>query len=52
MLNVLHEAAEATVDGAEDGRLLLDGIVREGARQVPAAVSQAEVTAYVGAHAD
>lgn len=39
-------------DGAVGGSSLLDAIVRDGARQMLAAALQAEVAAYVDAHAD
>jgi putative transposase len=50
MLTVVHDAEEAT--GNEAGRRsLLDEIVRDGARQMLAAALQAEVAAYIDAHA-
>lgn len=52
MLKVVHDAGEFTAGDAEDGRSLLDEIVREGARQMLAAALQAEVAAYIEAHAD
>lgn len=52
MLKVVHDAGEFTRDRAEDGGSLLDEIVREGARQMLAAALQAEVAAYIEAHAD
>lgn len=52
MLKVVHDAGEFTADLAGDGRSLLDEIVREGARQMLAAALQAEVAAYIEAHAD
>jgi transposase-like protein len=51
MLKVVHDAGEFTRDRAEDGGSLLDEIVREGARQMLAAALQAEVAAYIEAHA-
>ncbi|HLR96751.1 MAG TPA: IS256 family transposase [Jiangellaceae bacterium] len=53
MLKVVHDAAvsnENTTEAA--GGSLLDEIVRNGARQMLAAALQAEVAAYVEAHAD
>jgi putative transposase len=50
MLTVVHDAEEA--NGNEAGRRsLLDEIVRDGARQMLAAALQAEVAAYIEAHA-
>lgn len=49
MLKVVHDAEEA---GEPAGGSLLDGIVRDGARQMLAAALQAEVAAYVEAFAD
>ena len=46
MLTVVHGAASSNVDGGAS-RSLLDGIVRDGARQMLAAALQAEVAAYV-----
>ena len=52
MLKVVHGAESANDNGiAEAGRSLLDEIVRDGARQMLAAALQAEVAAYVAAHA-
>jgi len=50
MLKVVDEAVEYS--GNTVGRSLLDEIVREGARAMLAAALQAEVAAYVEAHAD
>jgi putative transposase len=50
MLKVVHDA-EASSENAAGGSLL-DEIVRDGARQMLAAALQAEVAAYVAAHAD
>ncbi len=44
MLTVVHDAESANDN---DGRSLLDEIVRDGARQMLAAALQAEVAAYV-----
>src|SRR5271167_4034760 len=50
MLTVVHDTDEANAsDGG--GRSLLDEIVRDGARQMLAAALQAEVAAYIDAHA-
>jgi putative transposase len=51
MLTVVHdqECSNAKNDGV--GRSLLDEIVRDGARQMLAAALQAEVAAYIDAHA-
>ncbi len=48
MLKVVQEADDAVATG----RSLLDEIVRDGARAMLAAALQAEVAAYVAAHAD
>ena len=48
MLKVVHDGAESN----EASGPLLDEIVRDGARQMLAAALQAEVAAYVDAHAD
>jgi putative transposase len=48
MLKVVHEESEPNEAG---GSSLLDEIVRDGARQMLAAALQAEVAAYVAAHA-
>ncbi len=50
MLKVVHEAEAA--DENATGASLLDEIVRDGARAMLAAALQAEVAAYVDAHAD
>ncbi len=52
MLKVVHEENEPNQDGAESVGSLLDQIVRDGARAMLAAALQAEVAAYVQAHAD
>ena len=49
MLKVVHEESGSHAMG---GSSLLDEVVRGGARQMLAAALQAEVTAYVAAHAD
>src|SRR5215213_5959230 len=48
MLTVVQDGSEAN----ETGGSLLDEIVRDGARQMLAAALQAEVAAYIDAHAD
>jgi putative transposase len=52
MLKVVHDAAEPNENDTAAGRSLLDEIVRDGARQMLAAALQAEVAAYIEAHAD
>src|SRR5690625_6228653 len=52
MLQVVHSTENVSVSNAGDGGSLLDEIVREGARQMLAAALQAEVAAYIEAHAD
>ena len=52
MLKVVHEENEANAHAAAAvGRSLLDEIVRDGARQMLTAALQAEVAAYIEAHA-
>lgn len=51
MLKVVPEAALSS-DTTAAGGSLLDELVRDGARQMLAAALQAEVAAYVEAHAD
>ncbi|ORA75534.1 IS256 family transposase [Mycolicibacter kumamotonensis] len=51
MLTVVHDAESANENGSGAGRSLLDEIVRDGARQMLAAALQAEVAAYIDAHA-
>lgn len=51
MLKVVQENIESNVDAATVGGSLLDELVRDGARQMLAAALQAEVIAYVEAHA-
>jgi transposase-like protein len=51
MLKVVHDVEASNAAGAAGGSLL-DEIVRDGARQMLAAALQAEVVAYVEAHAD
>ena len=50
MLKVVHDIEGSNQNAA--GASLLDELVREGARQMLAAALQAEVAAYVEAHAD
>src|SRR5512133_2989256 len=52
MLKVVHDDGESNATGGAAGGSLLDEIVRDGARQMLAAALQAEVAAYVDAHAD
>src|SRR4051812_2017967 len=52
MLKVVHDAAEPNENDTAAGRSLLDEIVRDGARAMLAAALQAEVAAYIEAHAD
>jgi len=52
MLKVVHDAAEANEATVSAGGSLLDEIVRDGARAMLAAALQAEVAAYVEAHAE
>ena len=53
MLKVVQENDEANQDGpGSAGGSLLDEIVRDGARAMLAAALQAEVAAYIDAHAD
>ena len=51
MLTVVHDAESPTDNTTDAGRSLLDEIVRDGARQMLAAALQAEVAAYIDAHA-
>jgi transposase-like protein len=51
MLKVVHDAEASNATGGVGGSLL-DEIVRDGARAMLAAALQAEVAAYVEAHAD
>ena len=52
MLTVVHDAESSNDNtGGGPGRSLLDEIVRNGARQMLAAALQAEVAAYIDAHA-
>jgi putative transposase len=51
MLKVVHDAVEPNENDIVAGRSLLDEIVRDGARQMLAAALQAEVAAYIEAHA-
>ena len=50
MLTVVHDADVSNQNGAAGGSLL-DEIVRDGARAMLAAALQAEVVAYIDAHA-
>ena len=50
MLTVVHDQ-EASNDNSAAGGSLLDEIVRDGARAMLAAALQAEVAAYIDAHA-
>ncbi|MBA3580760.1 MAG: IS256 family transposase [Gemmatimonadaceae bacterium] len=52
MLKVVHEESKSGQEATNSGGSLLDEIVRDGARQMLAAALQAEVAAYVAAHAD
>jgi putative transposase len=51
MLKVVHDGGESNDDNAGEVSSLLDEIVRDGARQMLAVALQAEVTAYIDAHA-
>ena len=51
MLKVVHEENETHEKSAVCGGSLLDEIVRDGARQLLAVALQAEVAAYIEAHA-
>jgi putative transposase len=51
MLKVVHDTEASNETGAAGGSLL-DEIVRDGARAMLAAALQAEVAAYIDAHAD
>ena len=50
MLTVVHDADSSNDNDGGAGRLLLDEIVRDGARQMLAAALKAEVAAYIDAH--
>src|ERR1700731_5453638 len=50
MLTVVHDRESSNENGTAGGSLL-DEIVRDGARQMLAAALQAEVAAYIDAHA-
>lgn len=53
MVKMLQENDESNHDEPDaGGASLLDGIVRDGARQMLAAALQAEVATYVDAHAE
>ena len=51
MLTVVHDAESSNDNTTDADRSLLDEIVRDGARQMLAAALQAEVAAYIDAHA-
>lgn len=51
MLTVVHDTESSNEKNDGVGRSLLDEIVRDGARQMLAAALQAEVAAYIDAHA-
>ena len=51
MLKVVHDESEPNATAPVAGGSMLDEIVRDGARQMLAAALQAEVAAYVDAHA-
>ena len=51
MLTVVSAEERGRVDGTSGGSLL-DEIVRDGARRMLAAALEAEVAAYIDAHAD
>jgi len=52
MLKVVHEESESNAHASAGvGGSLLDGLVRDGARAMLAAALQAQVAAYVDAHA-
>ncbi len=52
MLKVVHDASVPHDNTESSGSSLLDEIVRDGARRMLAAALQAEVSAYIDAHAD
>jgi len=52
MLKVVQEESESNETGGSGSSSLLDEIVRDGARAMLAAALQAEVAAYLQAHAD
>jgi hypothetical protein len=53
VLKLVEDRSLSSDDTAGDGgRSVLDELVREGARQMLAAALQAEVAAYIEAHAD
>ncbi len=52
MLKVVQQGSESNETGRSGSSSLLDEIVRDGARAMLAAALQAEVAAYVQAHAD
>jgi transposase-like protein len=52
VLKVVHDASVPNDNTGSSGSSLLDEIVRDGARRMLAAALQAEVAAYIEAHAD
>ena len=52
MLKIVHEGSDGAHTPAGVGGSMLDELAREGARQMLAAALQAEVAAYIDAHAD
>ncbi len=52
MLKVVRGASESSDGAAAAGAELLDALVREGARKMLATALQAEVAAYIDAHAE
>ena len=52
MLKVLDRTREDNVEAADDARLTLDEVAREGARRMLAAALEAEVEQYIEVHAD
>jgi putative transposase len=52
VLKLVHDVSEPNDNAGVGGASLLDEIVRDGARQMLAAALQAEVAAYIEAHAD
>jgi transposase-like protein len=52
VLKVVHDASVPHDNTESSGSSLLDEIVRDGARRMLAAALQAEVSAYIDAHAD
>jgi hypothetical protein len=52
VLKVVREAGESNDQADAAGAQLLDALVGEGARQMLATALQAEVAAYIDAHAE